>query len=185
MKALRLPTRVSTVTYWFAPAAHAILLASCPAVALLKERRSPPGRGFVVAGCPAPASHTWTRMGSLRSSGDPSRAFAPLQDPGRTDVASPLTTTSMLPPLGRRRRLRRHLISGLIRSFGTCWPTLHAGVAAHVQGSLPAGRLTFAGWESNPLDRYERFQLVFTVIPLSCSPDATTLRATAHHPSTR
>ena len=29
------------------------------------------------------------------------------------------------------------------------------------------------GWESNPLDRYERFQLVFTVILLSCSPDAT------------
>src|SRR5437660_1210200 len=46
MKALRLPTRVSTVTYWFAPAAHAILLASCTAVALLKERRSPPGRGL-------------------------------------------------------------------------------------------------------------------------------------------
>ena len=27
----------------------------------------------------------------------------------------------------------------------------------------------------NPLDRYERFQLVFNIILLSCSPDATTL----------
>jgi hypothetical protein len=26
---------------------------------------------------------------------------------------------------------------------------------------------------SNPLDRYERFQLVFTIVLLSCSPDAT------------
>ncbi len=33
----------------------------------------------------------------------------------------------------------------------------------------------FAGRESNPLDRCERFQLV-SIILLSCSPDATTLR---------
>jgi len=68
------------------------------------------------------------------------------------------------------------LISGLTRSFGTCCHTLHADVAVHVQGSLPADWLVFAGWESNPLDRCERFQLVLTIIPLSCSPDATTLR---------
>ena len=46
-----------------------------------------------------------------------------------------------------------------------------------MQGSLPAGRLTFTGRESNPLDHYERFQLVLTIIPLSCSPDATTLHS--------
>src|SRR6266849_7724689 len=115
-------------------------------------------------------------MGSLRSSGDPSCAFAPLQDPGRTNVPSPLSGTSMLPPLDGRRRLRQCLISGLTRSFGTRCRTLHAGVAAHVQGLLPAGRLAFAGRASNPLDRDERFQLVLTIIPLSCSPDATTLR---------
>jgi hypothetical protein len=80
----------------------------------------------------------------------------------------------MLPPLVGRRRLRRRLISGLTRSFGTRCHTLHAYVAAHVQGSLPAGWLAFAGWESNPLDRYERFQ-VFAIILLSCSPDATNL----------
>ena len=50
------------------------------------------------------------------------------------------------------------------------------GVAAHVQGSLPAGRLAFAGWESNPLDRYERFQFVLTTIPPSCSPDASAIK---------
>ena len=35
----------------------------------------------------------------------------------------------------------------------------------------------FAGRESNPLDRCERFQLVLTIILLSCSPDATGLRS--------
>jgi hypothetical protein len=34
-------------------------------------------------------------------------------------------------------------------------------------GSASTGR------ESNPLDRDERFQLVFTIVLLSCSPDAT------------
>jgi hypothetical protein len=45
-------------------------------------------------------------------------------------------------------------------------------VATHAQGWLPADWLTFAGRMSNPLDRIERFQLVLTFIPLSCSPDA-------------
>ena len=175
MKALRLPICVSMVTYWFASTAHAILLLcvrrSAPEELKVPSRPGPWVPAARISGC-----FVWTPMGSLRSSGDPSRAFAPLQDPGRTDVASPLTTTSMLPPLGRRRRLRRHLISGLIRSFGTRWPTLHADVAVHAQGSLPAGWLTFAGRELNPLDRDGRFQLVLTIIPLPCSPDATTLR---------
>src|SRR6266849_2162845 len=35
----------------------------------------------------------------------------------------------------------------------------------------------FAGWESNPLDRCEWFQLVLTIIRPSCSPDATNLRS--------
>jgi len=39
----------------------------------------------------------------------------------------------------------------------------------------PAGSAS-TGWESNPLDRYERFQLVLTIILPSCSPDATILR---------
>ena len=49
-------------------------------------------------------------------------------------------------------------------------------VATHAQGSLPAGWLAFTGRASNPLDRYERFQLVLTFIPLSCSPDANGLQ---------
>ena len=48
-------------------------------------------------------------------------------------------------------------------------------VATHAQGSLPAGWLAFAGRASNPLDRCKRFQLVLTIIPLSCPPDASAI----------
>lgn len=123
---------------------------------LLRVRRSAPARSEV--SCRpgpwyrlpvAPVSLTWTRMGPLRSSGDPSCAFAPFQDPGRANVSSPLSDTLMLPPLSIRRGPRRYLISGLTRSFSTRYRTLHACVAAHVQGSLPASglRLCREGFE--------------------------------------
>jgi hypothetical protein len=60
MKALRLPIHASAVAYWFASADHAIPPVSCLADALLQARRCLAGRGLVVAGCPAPASHAWT-----------------------------------------------------------------------------------------------------------------------------
>jgi len=78
------------------------------AVALLQARRSPAGPGLCSCRPPVDPAHlTWTRVGSLRSSGDPSRASAPFQDPGRTDVTSPIAVTSVLPPLSGPRRLRR------------------------------------------------------------------------------
>ena len=160
-KALRLPIRLSAVTHWFASAAHPILP--------LRVRHSAPGRledpsrpGLWVGRPPAfPASLVWTRMGSLRSSGDPSRAFAPFHDPGRTDVPSPLTVTSMLPPLPIRQRLRHWLISGLTPAASAPRCLRFAlRVATRAQGSLPAGWLAFAGRASNPLDRFERFRFV-------------------------
>ena len=116
MKALRLPTRLSPIAHWFAPAAHSDSSGFVFAVALLGRLEVPPRPGLWVGRPPVfPASLVWTRMGSLRSSGDPSRAFAPFQDPGRTNVPSPVMVTSVLPPLDGRRRLRRYLISGLER----------------------------------------------------------------------
>jgi hypothetical protein len=177
MKALRLPIRVSTVTYWFASAAHAILLRSCPAVALLGERRSPPGRGLVAAGCPAPASRAWTRVGSLRSSGDPSCASAPFQDPGRTDVPSPFDGHAGAAPAMRTAK------ASAMADFGAN-PQLRHSLPYASRVMLPdtckacfrlAG-CAFAGRDSNPLNRYERFQFGLTIILLSCSPDATAYR---------
>jgi hypothetical protein len=161
MKALRLPTCVSVVAYWFASTAHPILQ--------LRVRRSAPRRsevpsrpGLWVAGRPSfRLSIVWTQLGPLRSSGDPSRAFAPFPDPGRTDVPSPFSVTSMLPPLPTQRRLRRLLISGLTpAALAPAAIRFALRVATRAQGSLPAGWLAFAGRASNPLDRYERFQFV-------------------------
>ena len=99
-------------------------------------------RALLCAGHPnLRLARAWTRMGSLRSSGDPSCAFAPFQDPGRTDVPSPLAVTSMLPPLSGQRRLRRWLISGLTRELRHLLSYASRFRCRHVQSSLPAGRL--------------------------------------------
>ena len=129
--------------------------------ALPEGWRFPSRPGLVLPVAPRPAARVWTRVGSLRSSDDPSCASAPFQDPGRTDVSSPLTDTSMLPPLSGRRRPRRWLISGLTPAALAPTDLRFAfRVATHAQGSLPAGWLAFAGRASNPLDRCERFQFV-------------------------
>jgi hypothetical protein len=132
------------------------------------SRRSAPGRSEVssrpgsllVPATLAPAPYAWTRMGSLRSSGDPSRASAAFHDPGRIDVSSPLTATSMLPHgwdcegfgIGdfEANTQLQHLLPYASR----------ATLPSPMQGLLPAGWLAFTGRESNPLDRYERFQFV-------------------------
>ena len=89
MKALRLPTRASAVAYWFASAAHAILLHSCSPWRSRKIGGPFQARALVMPEAPTlRLARAWTRMGSLRSSGDPSRAFAPFHDPGRNDVPS-------------------------------------------------------------------------------------------------
>src|SRR5215831_19651068 len=111
-------------------------------------------------------------MGSLKYPGDPSCAFAPLLDPGRTDVPLPWRSHRCCPRLMEQRRLRTMGISRLDHAASA--PALlrfALRVATRAQGWLPAGWLAFAGRASNPLDRYERFQIV--VILLSSSPDAT------------
>jgi len=121
---------------------------SAAALPQARRRSCRPGPWCRLPVVPVPL--TWTRMGPLRSSGDPSRAFAPFQDPGRANVSSPVPDTLMLPPLPIQRRPRRYLISGLTCSFSTRSPYA-SGVALppHPQGSLPAGglRLCREGFE--------------------------------------
>src|SRR5258708_7822627 len=73
------------------------------ALALPEGSETLPGRGLLLCRLPLiRLARAWTPMGSLRSSGDPSRAFAPLHDPGRTDMTSPISSLiSVLPPLDR------------------------------------------------------------------------------------
>ena len=177
MKALRLPTRASTDTHWFCARSPRDPSSFVFAVALPEGRRSLPG--LALCWCRRPISgllsrgREWDLSGlqailpvPLLRSGTPVEPTCP-RHVGHVDVA----------PAGWTAKASANLISGLTRSFGTCCHTLHAVIAAHVQGLLPAGWLPFTGWVSNPLDRYERFQLVLTVIHPSCSPDATTLHA--------
>src|ERR1700693_5612484 len=64
----------------------------------------------------------------------------PRPRPNRCALA--IAVTSMLPPLGAQRRLRRWLISGLTGAASAPAVLRFAfRVAAHAQGSLPAGRL--------------------------------------------
>ena len=105
----------------------------------------------------------WTQVRSLRSPGDPSYAFAPLLDPGRTDVPSPWRSHRCCPRFVRQRRLRTTWISGLTHAASA--PALLRfafRVATHAQGWLPAGWLAFTGRASNPLDHYERFQITWS-----------------------
>jgi hypothetical protein len=104
----------------------------------------------------------WARAGSHRFPGDPSHAFALLQDPGRADRISPLAILSMLPPGHPSRRPQR--VHNLEADTGLRHPlsTLHerrrrrpcktrfrlAGCASTERGS-------------NPLDRFERFQVTY------------------------
>src|ERR1700745_2177658 len=78
----------------------------------LVSRRSLPG-----------VLHPWARAGSRRFPGDPSYAFALLQDPGRVDKTSPVAVLSTPPPAYPNRRPQRvHNLeanTGLQRSLST------------------------------------------------------------------
>ena len=84
MKALRLPACASPVAYLFRfrgprdPPLFALALAALP-----DGWRTQPGQGILVSRPPI-CRHTLTRTqaGSHRFPGDPSHAFAPVQDPG-------------------------------------------------------------------------------------------------------
>jgi hypothetical protein len=174
MKALRLPIPVSTVTYWFAPAAHAILLRSCLALALLEERRSLPGPGL--CWCRPPCSGFASRGREWDLSGLQAIHPVPL-------LRSRTPVEPTCPRLCRSRRCCPRIPDD--EGFGEndfgANPQLRHLLPYASRVALPhtckarfrlAG-CAFAGRESNPLDRYERFQLVFTIVLLSCSPDAT------------
>jgi hypothetical protein len=147
-------------------------------------RRCLPGPGLRCAGSP---SFRLTRMDANGISQVFRRSFPCLCSvprPRSNRRALAITVTSMPPPLCAQRRLRAMLDFGAnpqlqhLLSYASCFALpLTRKARFRLAGSA------FAGWESNPLDRYERFQLVLTIIPPSCSPDASAikrLRPTTH-----
>jgi len=154
------------------------------AAALPQDRRVSSGPGRLLVRPPQlPASSYVDANGISQVSRRSVPCLCSVPRPRSNQCTLAISVTSMLPPLPIQRRLRQLAISGLTHAASAPADLRFAfRVATHAQGSLPAGWLAFAGRASNPLDRYERFQLVLTIIPLSCSPDANglSLRETHH-----
>jgi len=112
------------------------------AVALPEVRRSLPGQGSCSAGCPSPACSRVDARGISQVFRRSIPCLCSVPGPRSNRRALAIAVTSMLPPLSGRRRLRRWLISGLPRSSAPAAIRFTLRVAAHVQGSLPAGRLS-------------------------------------------
>ena len=80
----------------------------------------------------------------------------PRPRPDRRTLAT--TVSSMLPLLTGQQRLQRNVYIEATAGLKHLLSTLQERCChRHMQDSLPAGWLAFTGWESNPLDRDERF----------------------------
>src|SRR5215212_4686587 len=118
MKALRLPTP-HPGRFWFATGFRAVLRGSCSP----KRSRADGGaaRAWAVwsAGGPVPAGVRVDGVGSHRFPGDPSRAFALLQDPGRISGPSPKRSHRCCPRAQHGEGFSGHMISRLPQGFST------------------------------------------------------------------
>ena len=160
MKALRLPMRVSALAYWFARAAHVILLASCPAVALPQVWRVSyrPGLWFAAALLRFPhVDANGISQVSRRSFLCFCRVPGPrsnqrvLATDGHVDAAPAIRTAkaSAMADFGANPQLRHTLpYASRVTLPHTCKARFRLAGCA------------FAGRDSNPLNRYERFQFV-------------------------
>jgi hypothetical protein len=105
-------------------------------------------------------------VGHLRSPGDPSCAFAPVQDPGRTADPSPMLVSADAAPAREKAKASALVDIGATAGLQHLLSTLQGRCYhRHMQDSLPAGWLAFTGRESNPLDRDERFPSCYISSP--------------------
>jgi hypothetical protein len=129
MKALRLPTP-HPARFWFATGFRAALRGSC------SPRRSRTVGGAVrawavwSAGGPVPADARVDAVGSHRFPGDPSRAFALVQDPGRISGPSPTRSHRCCPRAQHGEGFSGHMISRLPQGFGPRCLRFTSSVAA-------------------------------------------------------
>jgi hypothetical protein len=166
MKALRLPACASPVTYLFRfrgphdPPLFVLALAALP-----DGWRTRSGPGQLFSRLPTcRRSLVWTRAGSHRFPGDPSHAFAPVQDPGRTDDPSPSRCRRCCPRSTQSEGSNDHNFEATHAALASAAYASRTALPPSQQGSLPAGRLAFTGRELNPLDRDERFQNVMFIL---------------------
>ena len=146
MKALRLPAHANLVPYGFGSRSHAC--ASC-----VRVRRSAPGESgggssgleHLISRRSLPGmSHPWARAGSHRFPGDPSYAFALLQDPGRAGKISPWRSCWCCPRATQAEGLNGYIISRLTQGLSIRCLRFTSDVAA------THARLA-SGWRATPL----------------------------------
>jgi len=143
MKALRLPARAYLIPYLLrlqAPRAPPMFVF---AEALLMSGRLLVRPGSLVSRRPIfRHAAPWAWAGYHRFPGDPSYAFALLQDPGRSGRTSPLAVLPTPPPVGPdRRHPRAHYIEAKRRALASAVYASRATSPPLVQDSLPAGGL--------------------------------------------
>ena len=161
MRALRLPTHASPVTYLFRFRGPR----DSSSVRARRCQRSRAGGGLATGQdhCSAgdlklPALLHVDASGTSQVSRRPILCLCPGPRPRPDRRTLAITVSSMLPLLPRKQRPQR---VGYIEATARLWHLLSTlqerCCHRHMQDSLPAGWLASTGWESNPLDRDERF----------------------------
>ena len=178
-KALRLPVRARLFPYGFGCRFHALPPLFVFAEALLTVGEVARQAGdYWSAGVPNSGMlRPWTQTGSLRFPGDPSYAFALLQDPGRAGKTSPIAVLSVPPPVPTSRRPQQ---AHDLEADTGLWhppPTLHEQCChCPCKARFRLAGCASTGRGSNPLDRFERFQITFFLLSRT-SPDASWVHA--------
>ena len=166
MKALRLPTHAVPVAYLFrfrAPHDSSVVCVRVDSAPASVEDRHGPGQ--LVSRLPTcRRAVAWTRVGSHRFAGDPSRALAPVQDPGRIDETSPWRSRRCCPRATHGEGSSDNNFEAYAAASASAAYASRAALPPPLQGSLPAGWLASTGRVSNPLDRDERFQNVMFIL---------------------
>jgi hypothetical protein len=144
-KVLRLPARAYLLPYCFGHRSHARLRCLWSQSAPGEFGGSPSGLEHLISRRSFPGVlHTRARAGSHRFPGDPSYAFALLQDPGRADKISPWRSCRCCPRSTQAEGPSGYIISRLTQSFSIRCLRFTSGVTAS------RARLT-SDWRAAPL----------------------------------
>ena len=147
---------------------------AAPAEFVLASRRSrrragpAAGRGLCWSRWQSPFQRPCPRAGagSPRFPGDPSRDSAPVHDPGRPVAPRHWRRFRCCPHTFNNEGVVASPISGLPPPLRHLLSTLHDGrCRTPCKTRFRLAGCAFAGRESNPLDRYERFQLMASSCP--------------------
>ena len=107
----------------------------------------------------------WTQTGAHRFPGDPSHAFALLQDPGRATRTSPWRSWRCCPRATHAEGLRTQTYIEANTRLWHLLSTLHERRCRRpCKTRFRLAGCAFAGRASNPLDRFERFQGLHSIL---------------------